>query len=201
MPARWPAASTRSRDIQEPRTARAGVARVPFTRRLRPRTRETYAAQLRLHVLPRLGGLKLSARTPHVIRDGRWPTRWEPHLPTLSTTTRRSQSSTDLRARLERVTRIELAFSAWEIDRSDLGGRRWSVCPGQSLTRTPANNSERQRPRDIRGMERPLVRERSGAAKALAGWIPSGQRVFVFVSARVGSDSNVRAGGRLAVCL
>src|SRR5262245_23941753 len=116
MPARWPAASTRSRNIQEPRTARAGVARVPCTRRLRPRTRETYAAQLRLHVLPRLGGLKLSARTPHVIRDGRWPTRWEPHVPTLSTTTRRSKSSTDKRTRLERVTRIELAFSAWEAD-------------------------------------------------------------------------------------
>jgi len=36
---------------------------------LRPRTRETYEAQLRLHVLPELGGLRLSALTPQVIRD------------------------------------------------------------------------------------------------------------------------------------
>jgi integrase len=36
---------------------------------LRPRTRETYDAQLRLHVLPGLGRLKLSALTPHVIRE------------------------------------------------------------------------------------------------------------------------------------
>ncbi len=36
---------------------------------LRPRTREPYEVQLRLHVLPGLGQLKLNALTPHVIRQ------------------------------------------------------------------------------------------------------------------------------------
>ena len=37
---------------------------------LRPRTRETYDALLRLHVCPELGGLELAKLTPSLIR--RW---------------------------------------------------------------------------------------------------------------------------------
>ena len=55
---------------------------------------------------------------------------------------------------MERATRIELAFSAWE----KKGGQAYDGEPerpiraGQRVIRTPLNDRERQCPRDIRGM-------------------------------------------------
>jgi hypothetical protein len=55
---------------------------------------------------------------------------------------------------VERATRIELAFSAWEKKggQPNAGEPQRCLTAGQTVIHTLANNHERQRPRDIRGM-------------------------------------------------
>jgi hypothetical protein len=53
------------------------------------------------------------------------------------------------------VTRIELAYSAWEAHRAGLGGRRRGICAGQQAWRMSTNRDECERPRDGRAMESP----------------------------------------------